>query len=124
MEAEILKQILAKLNSLEQGQIEIKADINSLEQGQSKIQADLNSLEQGQNEIKADVSKLKDKTTKLEVILETETNRNIGLLVDGHKLLNEKLDALKDLNEQVVELKTDTSLLKTITKDLALKVVK
>ena len=67
---------------------------------------------------------LENSVTKIELSIENEIWPAIKVISEQHGSIIAKLDRLSDLNEQVIELKTDTSALKTVTRDLVLKAVK
>jgi uncharacterized phage infection (PIP) family protein YhgE len=86
---DILKQILEKLESLEQGQQEIRADIADLkagqaklEAGQAKLEAGQRKLEQGQREIRKELKFIWEDIKKIDnrlTIQEQETLKLKGL---------------------------------------------
>ena len=57
-------------------------------------------------EIRADVSEIKDRTLKIEITLENETNKNIQLLMEAQSLNAEKMKnfdlVLDDIESSVV----------------------
>ncbi len=93
-ENEILLKILDKLESVDNR-------LNSLEVGQA-------SLESGQASLKKDLSEVKDRTKKIELTLENDISKKLGVLFDGHALNAEKLDHISktvdDIESSVVAL--------------------
>jgi len=89
---------------------------DKLEQGQADLYSRFDKLEQGQSDLRTDIVAIK-------LIIESEINKDIRLLAEGYKALNDKLDKLSDLNEQVIKLKTDTAVLKSVARE-AFRVVK
>jgi len=144
------EKMLAMLETVIQGQTRMESDISELRQGQAVLERETSristdqallrlqmdrldrnqaTLEQGQSrirtdiaELKSDVSDIKQEQARINIIIENDIKKSIVLLVEGHMSLVANLDRLCDLNEQVIELKTDTSALKSVTRDLALKV--
>jgi len=79
---EVLKQILNKLESLEQGQQEIRADVADLKAGQAKLEAGQKKLEQGQREIRKELKFIWEDIKKIDnrlTIQEQETLKLKGL---------------------------------------------
>lgn len=121
METEILQQILEKLTSLEQGQAKLEQGQAKLEQGQAKLEQGQAKLEQGQAETNSRLERVEQRVTKLELVLENETNKNIKLLAEGHMILSKKIDDLKDLNVKVIDLQSDTAVHRAAIKELVRK---
>ena len=96
MENEILQQILSKLTSME---------------------SDIKDLKQGQTSLENEVKDIKQKVSHIEVIIESEVKRDIRIVAENHLSLNQKLDELKDVNEKVLQLQSDTDALKNIAKN-------
>jgi len=74
------------------------------------------------------VIEIKQRVLNLEVTVENEVKRDIKIVAENHLTLNQKLDDIKGLNEKVLEIQNETTILKSITKDTlydlkALKVV-
>lgn len=57
-------------------------------------------------DIKKDVQDIKDRTLKLEVTIENETNRNIKLLMEAQSLNTEKLKEIATNSNRIDKLET------------------
>ncbi len=105
---EILTAILNKLDNLDNGIQELKQDVTQLKQDVTQLKQDVTQLKQDVAQLKQDVAQLKQdvaqlnhRTTSIELTLETETNRNIKIIAEGHADLSRKLDdALTVENEK------------------------
>ena len=73
--------------------------LQELVQSVKNIQADMQNM-------RADISEIKDRTLKIEITLENETNKNIQLLMEAQSLNAEKMKdinfALDDIESSVV----------------------
>ena len=116
---EILVQIQGDISDLKQGQAKLETGqaetnqrLDKLEQGQSK-------LEQGQYKLEAETARIRQSVANIEV----EHGRKLGLLIDGHTLITDKLDPLP---EAVETLQEDVSVIKLAVMDHsnAIKAVK
>lgn len=98
---EILTAILNKLDNLDTGIQELKQDVTQLKQDVTQLKQDVAHLKQDVAQLKQDVAQLNHRTTSIELTLETETNRNIKIIAEGHADLSRKLDdALTVENEK------------------------
>ena len=133
----VLNEILKKLNSLEQGQQELRHGQQTLEQGQQELrhgqqtleqtQQELRhgqqtleqdyqelrhgqqTLEQGQQELRTNIQKIESKVDKLELRMEEEVFNKIGALLNGHSLRGDQIEKLrKHLDERLDNIETDT----------------
>lgn len=84
----------------------------------TQIQSDMSSLKAAQEEMRSDISGIKvrldqveDRTQRTAVLLETEVDRKLSLLYEGHDAIMERLDKLAS-KSRVEELEDDVSLLK------------
>ena len=67
----------------------------------TQMQTDISTLKSGQQEIRTDITGIKDRLDRVEdraqrtaVLLETEVDRKLDLLYDGHDAIMERLDKL------------------------------
>jgi len=91
----VLNEILSKLDSLDQGQQELR-------HGQQ-------SLDQGQQELKTGIQKVESKVDKLELRMEDEAFNKIGALFDGYSLTGDQIERLqKHLDERLDSIENDT----------------
>lgn len=84
----ILKQILSKLDSLEQGQAATNSRLESLEQGQAATNSRLESLEQGQTELQKGLSAANSRLESLE--------QGQAELQEGLSAANSRLDTVEE----------------------------
>jgi chromosome segregation ATPase len=119
----VLNKILGKLDSLVQGQQELRQDYQALVQGQRELRQDYqaleqgqrelrqgyHSLEQGQQELKASVQKIESKIDKLELCMEEEVFNKIGAMFNGYGLRGDQIERLQQhLDERLDSIETDT----------------
>ena len=115
MEA-ILKQIVTKLDSLEQGQGRMEKDISSLKEGQARLEKDVAELKTDVAVLKTDVAVLKTDVAELKTdvavlktdvaVLKTDVavlKTDVLSLKEGQAMLEQKFDkmAVKIENELV-----------------------
>ena len=95
----LLKEIYDKIQSIDNRMdaMENKMDAmeNKLDAMENKMDAMENKMNGMQNSINGmneDIKKLNDKTDRIEIILENETNPNIDVIAEGHLDLVRKLE--------------------------------
>ena len=80
--------------------------LQELVQSVKNIQADMQGMKTDMKNMQADISEIKDRTLKIEITLENETNKNIQLLMEAQSLNAEKMKdinlALDDIESSVV----------------------
>ena len=88
-EKELLQELVQSVKN-------IQADMQNM---QANMQAEMQNM-------RADISEIKDRTLKIEITLENETNKNIQLLMEAQSLNAEKMkdinSALDDIESSVV----------------------
>lgn len=88
-EKELLQELIQSVKN-------IQADMQNM---QANMQAEMQNM-------RADISEIKDRTLKIEITLENETNKNIQLLMEAQSLNAEKMKdinfALDDIESSVV----------------------
>lgn len=88
-EKELLQELVQSVKN-------IQADMQNM---QANMQAEMQNM-------RADISEIKDRTLKIEITLENETNRNIQLLMEAQSLNAEKMKnidlVLDDIESGVV----------------------
>ena len=96
----------------------------------TQMQTDISTLKSGQQEIRTDITGIKDRLDRVEdraqrtaVLLETEVDRKLDLLYDGHDAIMERLDKLASRG-RVEELENDVVLLKAAIKLMRLEIDK
>ena len=103
MENQKMDLILQKLGGIEGGLASVREDVRSLQGDMQTLKGDVKTLKEDVQTLKEDVQTLKDRVTNIESTLETETNRNIQLIAEGHLNLARKLDeALKELQPNIM----------------------
>ncbi len=99
-ENELLLKILGKLDHLEQGQQELKADV-------SELKTDVTLL-------KKDVADLKTRVTKIEVVQEAVTNKQIQLLIEGQQGMNEKFRKLDRIDQELTDVASQVEVVQQV----------
>jgi chromosome segregation ATPase len=121
---ELLRQILAKLEDLsqgqqaqnqrlqrlEEGQEALRTGVGSLRQGQESLRADVGNLQQGQEALRTDVGSLRqgqenlqNRLVTLEVRLESEVFEKIGALFDARQVHLDYFESIRDALTRVEE---------------------
>jgi chromosome segregation ATPase len=122
---ELLKEIKSIIDPL-------KDDVNTMKDDMNTMKDDVNAMKDDMNTMKDDIKDIKNRLDNVEagledvnhdvrrvnMIIENEVNRNIGLLVDGHKGLRTRL---WHLPEEVEEIKESVSILKFVQQQMAKK---
>lgn len=67
--------------------------------------------------IRDDISEIKERVTKIEIHQENVTDKNIQLLIEGQKGMNEQFQKLDQVAEDVEEIKLKVTALEAVTKD-------
>ncbi|KJS02633.1 MAG: hypothetical protein VR68_02615 [Peptococcaceae bacterium BRH_c4a] len=109
---EVLNEILAKLNSLEQGQKELRHGQQALEAGQKELTQGQQALEAGQLELTQGQDRLENKVDKLEIRMESEVIEKIRTLFDGYSHRGDQIERLqKHIDQRFDSIEIDTGYL-------------
>ena len=79
----------------------------------------LSPIREDLSEIKDRVEQIETRTTKMEIIQENVTNKNIHLLLEGQQGINDKFAALDETEESVENLKVRVFALEEASKKQA-----
>ena len=112
-EKELLQELVQSVNNIQADMQGMKTDMQDMKTDMQNIKADMQDMKTDVQNMKADmqnmqadISEIKDRTLKIEVTLENETNRNIQLLMEAQSLNAEKIKnidlALDDIESGVV----------------------
>lgn len=64
-----------------------------------------------------DISEIKERVTKIEIHQENVTDKNIRLLIEGQKGMNEQFQKLDQVAEDAEEIKIKVTALEAVTRD-------
>ncbi len=79
----------------------MKAEIRAMKAEMQTMKADIETMKADIQTMKADIQALQNRVASIELTLESETNRNIKIVAEGHAILNRRLDeALKVESEK------------------------
>ena len=85
---------------------ELVQSVNNIQADMQGMKTDMQDMKTDMQNMKADISEVKDRTLKIEITLENETNRNIQLLMEAQSLNAEKMKnidlVLDDIESGVV----------------------
>ncbi|MFR5070119.1 MAG: hypothetical protein ACLTE2_10380 [Eubacteriales bacterium] len=81
------------------------------------INSRLDNMDSRLDNIETDVSEIKNRTLKIEVILENEIRPNIQLLMEGHKGLVDTMHDIKKDTGRIETIETELFATKEVTKD-------
>ena len=91
----------------------------------TRMQTDISSLKSGQEEMRTDIAGIKDRLDRVEdraqktaVLLETEVDRKLNLLYEGHDAIMERLDKLAARSELEL-LRSDMDLMKMAMRSMS-----
>ena len=122
---DLLTQMQTDISSLKSGQEEMRTDIAALKSGQEKMQTDIAALKSSQEEMRTDIAGIKDRLDRVEdraqqtaVLLETEVDRKLNLLYEGHDAIMERLDKLASRSELEL-LRSDMDLMKMAMRSMS-----
>lgn len=122
---DLLTQMQTDISSLKSGQEEMRTDIAALKSGQEKMQTDIAALKSSQEEMRTDIAGIKDRLDRVEdraqqtaVLLETEVDRKLNLLYEGHDAIMERLDKLAARSELEL-LRSDMDLMKMAMRSMS-----
>lgn len=112
-EKELLQELVQSVNNIQADMQGMKTDMQDMKTDMQNMKADMQDMKTDVQNMKADmqnmqadISEIKDRTLKIEVTLENETNRNIQLLMEAQSLNAEKIRnidlALDDIESGVV----------------------
>ena len=112
-EKELLQELVQSVNNIQADMQGMKTDMQDMKTDMQNMKADMQDMKTDVQNMKADmqnmqadISEIKDRTHKIEVTLENETNRNIQLLMEAQSLNAEKIKnidlALDDIESGVV----------------------
>ena len=88
---------------LETGLKPIRQDITEMKADIVGMKADIVGMKTDIEEMKGEILTLKDRTTKLELTMEHQVDRAVGLVLDGHESLRQMIEGrlvTKDEREQ------------------------
>lgn len=104
---------------------QMQTDISSLKSGQEEMRTDIAALKSGQEEMRTDIAGIKDRLDRVEdraqqtaVLLETEVDRKLNLLYEGHDAIMERLDKLAARSELEL-LRSDMDLMKMAMRSMS-----
>ena len=112
-----LTRVEQSQTKLEQSQARLEQNQAKLEQSQARLEQNQGKLEQGQARLELEVKEIKQKVSHIEIVIEAELKRDLRIVAENHLSLNQKLDKIKDVNEKILSLQDDTTILKSITKN-------
>ena len=112
-EKELLQELVQSVNNIQadmQGMKtdmqDMKTDVQNMKADMQDMKTDVQNMKADMQNMQADISEIKDRTLKIEVTLENETNRNIQLLMEAQSLNAEKMKSidlvLDDIESSVV----------------------
>lgn len=112
-EKELLQELVQSVNNIQADMQGMKTDMQDMKTDMQNMKADMQDMKTDVQNMKADmqnmqadISEIKDRTLKIEVTLENETNRNIQLLMEAQSLNAEKMKSidlvLDDIESSVV----------------------
>ena len=108
-EKELLQELVQSVNNIQADMQGMKTDMQDMKTDMQNMKADMQDMKTDVQNMKADmqnmqadISEIKDRTLKIEVTLENETNRNIQLLMEAQSLNAEKIKNI-DLALDVIE---------------------
>ena len=81
----LLKEIYDKIQSIDNR-------MDAMENTMDAMEKQMNGMQNSINGMNEDIKKLNDKTDRIEIILENETNPNIDVIAEGHLDLVRKLE--------------------------------
>ena len=97
-EKELLQELVQSVNNIQADMQGMKTDMQDMKTDMQNMKADMQDMKTDVQNMKADmqnmqadISEIKDRTLKIEVTLENETNRNIQLLMEAQSLNAEKI---------------------------------
>lgn len=103
----------------------MQTDISSLKSGQEEMRTDIAALKSSQEEMRTDIAGIKDRLDRVEdraqqtaVLLETEVDRKLNLLYEGHDAIMERLDKLAARSELEL-LRSDMDLMKMAMRSMS-----
>ena len=92
-EKELLQELVQSVNNIQADMQGMKTDMQDMKTDMQNMKADMQDMKTDVQNMKADmqnmqadISEIKDRTLKIEVTLENETNRNIQLLMEAQSL--------------------------------------
>jgi chromosome segregation ATPase len=115
------EKILSLLEKMTTDVSELKQDVSGLKQDVSGLKQDVSELKQDVSELKQDVSGLKQEIAKTNMIIETQIQKDIRILAEGHRGL---VDRLWNVPDEIDEIKDSVSILKFVQTEMAKKVNK
>ena len=81
----LLKEIYDKIQSIDNR-------MDAMENKMDAMEKQMNGMQNSINGMNEDIKKLNDKTDRIEIMLENETNPNIDVIAEGHLDLVRKLE--------------------------------
>ena len=88
----LLKEIYDKIQSIDNRMDAMENKMDAMENKMDAMENKMNGMQNSINGMNEDIKKLNDKTDRIEIILENETNPNIDVIAEGHLDLVRKLE--------------------------------
>ncbi len=105
------EQILKAMQSMLEP---IKQDLSGLKQDMTEVKQDVAGLKQDVVGLKQDMTEVKARVTKIELVQENKTNRNIQLLFEVQQGINTKFQRLDQMEMTLNAVKSDTEVIKLV----------
>ena len=98
--SEETRMIMEQLKQMNGTMMEMKEDIRELKQDVSGLKQDVSVLKQDVSELKEQVEKLETGQRELKVLVETDINKKINVVGDGHFFIMKALDELRGFQKE------------------------
>ena len=98
--SEETRMIMEQLKQMNGTMMEMKEDIRELKQDVSGLKQDVSGLKQDVSELKEQVEKLETGQRELKVLVETDINKKINVVGDGHFFIMKALDELRGFQKE------------------------
>lgn len=100
-----IEDVKSDINGMKSDMSGMKSDIDGLKSDMTDMRSDIDGLnskmQNGFDEVHSEIKIMKSDIKDVKMTLENETNKNIRIIAEGHRDLNNKLDnALKIENEK------------------------
>ncbi len=111
---QILKAMQSMLEPIKQDLSGLKQDMTEVKQDVAGLKQDVVGLKQDVVGLKQDMTEVKARVTKIELVQENKTNRNIQLLFEVQQGINTKFQRLDQMEMTLNAVKSDTEVIKLV----------
>ena len=111
-----VSELRSDVDDLKADMVGVKTDVAGLKTDVAELKTDVTGLKTDVAELKTEMVEVKERVTNIEIIQETVTNRNIQLLMENQRGINDKFRRLDHVETRGESLEIRTAALEEVTR--------